>query len=735
MEDKIRRFEDYLSGLMKNAATVKYYVADFEGFIEFVKENYEVADFYGLPSKEIKGLGEKVLKTPKYIDHEEKYNGRLRAAINKYLEFTGSKERVKGGYSPSYKNENVKIDKLSLEEKVAQITEIISKAAKEKDIVAIIEEEGFYFQKGQDALKKWIDYPVRDELKKELIKLSKDYRKIQEEASGNQEISDILDIIFEIITYCDTNAKEKNTRNKYDDKRAIAKAYVRMDVWVEKLVSFKFEPDIVSEGSPKNAINYLIDPENNATVLSENHRKLISENLFQKRMYEPENFVANLKLFFEQFGYFAKNSENNTHLYSSFIYFLKDFWSESKDIDSPFSSDEKADNLNHPLNLILYGPPGTGKTYNTINKALEIIDGFVPENRSDCEKRFAELKQAEQIEFITFHQSYSYEDFVEGIKPKIDGGNLGFLRKDGVFKIISERAKENLEKSRKSKQALTEEKILDLKVQDFLNNSLENGTEFLKTQGGRFKVIDLTDEVIEVESDDSKYSDKKVILSVNEFKKIIDSGIEFESSKNLAQTVFGVNNQRQKDTYYYNLFKDFKKFDFSGYENVVKEQEQKKTFVLIIDEINRGNISRIFGELITLIEEDKRDGKLTAKLPYSQEDFTVPSNLFIIGTMNTADRSIALLDIALRRRFTFFRFDPDSTLVKFPKARNIMEKLNEEIVKSKGKDFQIGHSYFMKVTNDEELETVLTYKIKPLLEEYFVNDPNKLKEFYEIIDR
>ncbi|HSW61440.1 MAG TPA: AAA family ATPase, partial [bacterium] len=170
------------------------------------------------------------------------------------------------------------------------------------------------------------------------------------------------------------------------------------------------------------------------------------------------------------------------------------------------------------------------------------------------------------------------------------------------------------------------------------------------------------------------------------------------------------------------------------YENIGEEHEQKKTYVLIIDEINRGNISRIFGELITLIEEDKRDGKLTAKLPYSQEDFTVPSNLFIIGTMNTADRSIALLDIALRRRFTFFRFDPRSELVGNTKAKEIMIKLNEEIVKSKGKDFQIGHSYFMKINSDEELKAVLTYKIKPLLEEYFVNDNKRLESLFKIAD-
>jgi 5-methylcytosine-specific restriction protein B len=330
MEDKIKRFEEYLSGLMRNASTVELYISDFLDFLEFVRENHEVEDLFDLSSENIMILAEDVLKSPKYINHENKTRGRLRATINNYFKFIGAKERIKGGYSPSYKNEKIKTDITPLieeKDRRMKIVNIINTTVKEKEIASIIEEEGFYFQKGQDALKNWIDYPVGDALKKELIQLSKDYRRIQDEASKNKEISDILDVIFEITTYCDTNAKEKNTRNKYDDKRAIAKAYVRMDVWVEKLIGFKFEPDSVSEGSPKNAINYLIDPENNATVLSENHRKLISENLFQK-MYEPINFVANLKLFFEQFGCFAKNSANNTHLYSRLIYFLSDIWKD-----------------------------------------------------------------------------------------------------------------------------------------------------------------------------------------------------------------------------------------------------------------------------------------------------------------------------------------------------------------------------------------------------------------------
>lgn len=378
-----------------------------------------------------------------------------------------------------------------------------------------------------------------------------------------------------------------------------------------------------------------------------------------------------------------------------------------------------------PFNLILYGPPGTGKTYNTTAFAARLIEGGDPfkimtnlekNELSDIEvKRFAELRKSGQIEFITFHQSYSYEDFVEGIKPDVSVENeqMKFRLNEGIFKKICATAEINSKLSSSDNQKYLFEDVWHnfIKNVDF---SLDEEKEVpMKTTS--FFIYDYNETTIRFR--------KKIGKSIHTLAFATLKKMFYEGKNDIISGGL--------EPYYSALLSQLMKV--SGTIN--NDSHEPKNFVLIIDEINRGNISRIFGELITLIEEDKRDGKLTVKLPYSQEDFTVPSNLFIIGTMNTADRSIALLDIALRRRFTFFRFDPRPELVEFKKAREIMENLNEKIKKYKSSDFQIGHSYFMKVTNDEELETVLKYKINPLLEEYFVNDPKRLEELKSLMDK
>ena len=287
----------------------------------------------------------------------------------------------------------------------------------------------------------------------------------------------------------------------------------------------------------------------------------------------------------------------------------------------------------HPLNLILYGPPGTGKTYHTIDKALEIIEG---KNSGHDTEKFNDLKNKGRIVFTTFHQSMSYEDFIEGIKPKFDkrDNNLKYPIKPGIFKQLCYRAKNDK---------------------------------------------------------DNKY-------------------------------------------------------------------------VLIIDEINRGNVANIFGELITLIEDDKR-GKLSVKLPYSNEDFRVPKNLYIIGTMNTADRSVEALDTALRRRFSFEEMMPEPELLQDKNETNanmkyyrvvkgnttlyylkdILQTINDRIEILKDRDHLIGHSYFMikeKDSNGKEkdktmfnlddpndseiLIDIFFDKIIPLLQEYFYGDYEKI---------
>ena len=290
---------------------------------------------------------------------------------------------------------------------------------------------------------------------------------------------------------------------------------------------------------------------------------------------------------------------------------------------------------NQPLNQILYGPPGTGKTYNTIIKAMEILGSqsvnmkdnkgkfktdYSPDEYKELKKEFDNYKNEGRIEFITFHQSYSYEEFVEGIKP--------YIPKE-LWKA------ENMDK---------------------------------------------------IELPEVKYIGKKGV-----FREICNRA----------------------------------------------EKDKDNNYVLIIDEINRGNISKIFGELITLIEEDKRAGEdnaLTVTLPYSGDQFSVPNNLYIIGTMNTSDRSIASVDIALRRRFKFVEMMPNISELSKNKKYNgeislekLLDNINKKITILLDRDHQIGHSYSIEVENIEDLKDVWFNEIIPLLNEYFYNDFEKLK--------
>lgn len=265
-----------------------------------------------------------------------------------------------------------------------------------------------------------------------------------------------------------------------------------------------------------------------------------------------------------------------------------------------------------PLNLILYGPPGTGKTYQTVNHALSIIeqrslDELGLEDRAELRERFNEHLQTGRIQFVTFHQSFTYEDFVEGIKPQTQDGQISYQIEDGIFKRIA-RAAEN-------------------------------------------------------------------------------------------------------------------------------DWEEGKRHVLIIDEINRGNIAGIFGELITLIEADKRMAAremLELTLPYSKQKFAIPPNLYFIGTMNTADRNVELLDIALRRRFTFQEVLPQAPILRQQAVEagveldKLLSRINERIRLLLGEDYCIGHAYFFDISTLDELRNLFTLRIIPLLQEYFLGDLGKV---------
>lgn len=424
---------------------------------------------------------------------------------------------------------------------------------------------------------------------------------------------------------------------------------------------------------------------------------------------------------------------------SKYINFLENKSLEVENIKIIKSTQKQA------LNQILYGSPGTGKTYNTINKAIEIIDSdFYQQNKDNREalkERFEEYKKSGQIGFITFHQSFSYEEFVEGIKAKSTDNGLEYKIESGIFKKLSKVAKENFENSKKTNLELLKEKTLKQKIEIFLNDALENGSEFVKTKGGKFRIIELSQDEITIFTEDSNYSDKKLSIPIDEFYKILESNLELKTSRQMAKDVFGINNQRQRDTYYFAMSKKFYETKIESIENIQNE-ELLKNYILIIDEINRGNISKIFGELITLIEPSKRigaDEEIRLKLPYSQELFGVPSNLYIIGTMNTADRSIALMDTALRRRFHFEEMMPNSSLlenlvVDGIKIDNLLETINKRVEYLYDRDHTIGHAYFMSLENfanevdkKAELENIFRNKIIPLLQEYFYDDWEKVR--------
>lgn len=403
-----------------------------------------------------------------------------------------------------------------------------------------------------------------------------------------------------------------------------------------------------------------------------------------------------------------------------------------------------------PLNQILYGPPGTGKTYNTIDKALEIIlekesneeieeilkkDEQTKDERKKLKDAFEEYKKTGQIEFVTFHQSYGYEEFVEGIKADVESENIKYKLESGIFKKLSKKSEENYVDSKKSKVQIKAEYSLKQKLNNFLSNSLEEETVFKKTKGGEFKIKDINESVISLFSKDSNYNENVLKLDFDELYQILDSSIDIKTSRQIAKDVFGISNQRQKDTYYFAIYKRFKQFSDDGNETIEVYEQSLKNYILIIDEINRGNISKIFGELITLVEPSKRIGEneeIKLKLSNSKELFGVPNNLYIIGTMNTADRSIAQIDTALRRRFKFIDMMPQHKLLNNSKIEDtniniqkILEAINEKIEYIYDREHTIGHSYFMPLLEEptkQKLDEIFRVNIIPLLAEYFYGD-------------
>jgi 5-methylcytosine-specific restriction enzyme B len=463
--------------------------------------------------------------------------------------------------------------------------------------------------------------------------------------------------------------------------------------------------------------------------------------------------------------------------------------------DHPSVIDSGGTAMSIDRNFILYGPPGTGKTYWTMRKAVEICDGVAVGKDVSIQQRYKELCENNRIEFVTFHQSYGYEDFIEGIRPillktaddnVLDSNVIKYECRDGAFKrICSFAMSSGLHTDHGVPLDLNQQRVWKMSLGDtsrtddaeIYEQCIENSQIRLGYGSGLdFTGCDDRQAIAKkrMEADESIKEGDFSIDAVNRFKNemrisdlvvISDGNLAFRAIGRVTGTYSalpeGTEYRQMRPVQWllvlekslpveriltkifsqatiYQLREPVLRLDALR-ELLSGEAKSKKNYVLIIDEINRGNITKTFGELITLLEADKRlgaDNEIKVTLPYSGEKFGVPENLFILGTMNTADRSIAFLDAALRRRFHFEEMMPNVEIVRHKVGQNgivdsidvaaLLDQVNRRIEQLFDRDHQIGHAYFLGIKSVRDLMKAFRSHVIPLLQEYFYADWAKI---------
>lgn len=399
-------------------------------------------------------------------------------------------------------------------------------------------------------------------------------------------------------------------------------------------------------------------------------------------------------------------------------------------------------------NIIFRGAPGTGKSYLAKQIATDIIsEGYFDKYESLNDE------QKKQVEFIQFHPSYDYSDFVEGLRPKInDDGSMGFELKDGIFKSFVSRARRNYENSQKPKEIVEKETSVQESMKNFFDN-IELGVDEFKTlTGNSFYVSSIDDNFIHITIPGNDVVNK-LVLSVSEIKQMLESGLTFNKVKDITN-FFNKQFATQAYSYEFVILKAIQSSKIRTRQSSV-ETEPLKKYIFIIDEINRGEISKIFGELFYSIDPGYRgkSGEIATQysnLQMGNEKFYIPENLYIIGTMNDIDRSVDSFDFAMRRRFRFIEIKADATSGMLEGLRsnrlddvanellpeeaiNRMTALNEAIleVEDLNENYQIGASYFLKLKN-LTFDELWTDCLRPLLQEYvqgLYDEEGKMKKF------
>lgn len=641
---------------------------------------------------------------------------------------------------------------------MTEMTELKHKLQQHYDSTVANMQE-FYFQKAQQALDSWKSMTIDDSLLDQLLKV--DYKTFKTLADTDSAIKDIRNSIFRLVSYCDLNASDKDSFNEYRPSRTIAKAGIRQNAWVHQLLVYKKNPGDIAE-SIANVINYIEHPESYFPIVSEYHKNQLSRNLL-KIPYNKDTFAASLIHFFDEMGFTCINNQNKTALYSNMIYSIRDQWKDRIEIKGLVARDGEDWKANFEEDIAAtsqgYGvmwrhnlPTDNAMVLKALRKIIDNGDTF---DFYIVERNWATYKAV--VEDFVLAKDYPdvvddwkkkdpawfKEDFAEYNSKDANGNitqqaKIAFLVKS--FNYIPDEEQLNVDTNFKLKSnpgrtnyvAFTE---IFTPSYIKMNNSLSEIASLLSIKkniilqgapgtGKTYSTAALSLKVLGIDNID--WSNPKSVMETYD---------DYVAKGRIAFTTF------HQSMDYEDFVEGYKpeevggdiKFKLKpGVFRIICEKAQNQPCVLIIDEINRGNVSKIFGELITLLEADKRDGcdhRIQVNLTYSGEPFSVPENLYIIGTMNTTDRSVGSIDYALRRRFAFWTLKSSKEVVEGQnvdvnvKTRSValFEKveafLKENPADMKIDDLMPGHSYFMANTASE-LETKVKYELIPLVEEY-----------------
>ena len=411
--------------------------------------------------------------------------------------------------------------------------------------------------------------------------------------------------------------------------------------------------------------------------------------------------------------------------------------SNSADTEAPVYKNEYSKKLIQAKNIIFRGAPGTGKSYLAKTIAADIVSNGTKNKYNDLSE-----EEKNQVAFVQFHPSYDYSDFVEGLRPVVENGQMGFELRPGIFKSFVEKARKNFENSKKSQAEFEKEQTLDEQLNEFLDEYQESATKLQTVRGNEFIIVGYDEKYVSILiPGNEKISELKI--SINEIRKLLASDQQIDTVKDI-RVFFGKNYNTQQHSYVLSIYKSIKKVA-SKVAIAPVQREPLKNYVFIIDEINRGEISKILGELFFSIDPGYRgeEGAVFtqyANLHDADEKFYIPGNVYIIGTMNDIDRSVDTFDFAMRRRFRFVEIDANSHVdmldqleVKKEEAIRRMTALNKAIEEKLNKNYQIGGAYFLKLKN-MSFEELWTDQLEPLLQEY-VNGAYDEKDQMEIFRR